>query len=48
MYAANLFHGKKILVTGGGTGLGRGMAGKFLSLVFNGTKELVDRNRPHR
>lgn len=32
MYTANLFHGKKILVTGGGTGLGRGMAGKFLSL----------------
>jgi NAD(P)-dependent dehydrogenase (short-subunit alcohol dehydrogenase family) len=32
MYAANLFKGKKILVTGGGTGLGRGMAAKFLSL----------------
>ncbi len=32
MYSANLFQGKKILVTGGGTGLGRGMAGKFLAL----------------
>ena len=32
MYAAGLFGGKKILVTGGGTGLGRSMAEKFLSL----------------
>src|SRR5262245_4407567 len=32
MYAANLFSGKKILVTGGGTGLGRSMSEKFLSL----------------
>src|SRR5215470_13850182 len=32
MYAANLFSGKKILVTGGGTGLGRAMSEKFLSL----------------
>src|SRR5262250_1596459 len=32
MYAANLFSGKKILVTGGCTGLGRSMSEKFLSL----------------
>ena len=32
MFASNLFAGKKILVTGGGTGLGRAMAEGFLGL----------------
>ncbi|MDN3518964.1 SDR family oxidoreductase [Aquisalimonas lutea] len=32
MFQPNLFHGQRILVTGGGTGLGRGMAEKFLEL----------------
>jgi NAD(P)-dependent dehydrogenase (short-subunit alcohol dehydrogenase family) len=32
MYAAQLFAGQRILVTGGGTGLGRAMAEGFLSL----------------
>jgi NAD(P)-dependent dehydrogenase (short-subunit alcohol dehydrogenase family) len=32
LFKAQLFAGKKILVTGGGTGLGRGLAAKFLSL----------------
>jgi NAD(P)-dependent dehydrogenase (short-subunit alcohol dehydrogenase family) len=32
MFASNLFAGKKILVTGGGTGLGRAMAERFLGL----------------
>lgn len=32
MYQAKLFEGKRILVTGGGTGLGRAMADKFLEL----------------
>ena len=32
MFQSGLFSGKKILVTGGGTGLGRAMAERFLSL----------------
>lgn len=32
MYAKGLMTGQRILVTGGGTGLGRAMAGKFLEL----------------
>jgi NAD(P)-dependent dehydrogenase (short-subunit alcohol dehydrogenase family) len=32
MFQAGLFRGKKILVTGGGTGLGKAMAERFLSL----------------
>ncbi|MCA0243294.1 MAG: SDR family oxidoreductase [Proteobacteria bacterium] len=32
MYQADLFNGQRILVTGGGTGLGKAMAERFLSL----------------
>src|SRR5262249_523884 len=32
MFRADLFKGKRFLVTGGGTGPGRGMQGKFVSL----------------
>ena len=32
MFVDGLFAGKKILVTGGGTGLGRAMAERFLGL----------------
>jgi NAD(P)-dependent dehydrogenase (short-subunit alcohol dehydrogenase family) len=32
MFEKNLLHGKRILITGGGTGLGKGMAQRFLKL----------------
>ncbi len=32
MFERNLLHGKRILITGGGTGLGKGMAQRFLEL----------------
>ena len=32
MYAPQLFAGQRILVTGGGSGLGKAMAERFLSL----------------
>ena len=32
MFEKNLLHGKRILITGGGTGLGKGMAQRFLEL----------------
>ena len=32
MFKKNLLHGKRILITGGGTGLGKGMAQRFLEL----------------
>ena len=32
MFAADLLHSKRILITGGGTGLGKGMATRFLEL----------------
>lgn len=32
MFNPNLLHHKRILITGGGTGLGKGMAGRFLEL----------------
>ena len=32
MFTEGLLRGRRILVTGGGTGLGKGMAEKFLSL----------------
>jgi NAD(P)-dependent dehydrogenase (short-subunit alcohol dehydrogenase family) len=32
MFENNLLHGKRILITGGGTGLGKGMAQRFLEL----------------
>jgi len=32
MFQKNLLHGKRILITGGGTGLGKGMAQRFLEL----------------
>lgn len=32
MFQSNLLHGKRILITGGGTGLGKGMAHRFLEL----------------
>ncbi|MGC2473277.1 MAG: SDR family NAD(P)-dependent oxidoreductase, partial [Candidatus Sulfotelmatobacter sp.] len=32
MFAPDLLHSKRILITGGGTGLGKGMAARFLEL----------------
>lgn len=32
MFQSNLLHSKRILITGGGTGLGKGMAARFLEL----------------
>ena len=32
MFQKDLFNGKKILVTGGGTGLGKAMASRYLQL----------------
>ena len=32
MFAPDLLHSKRVLITGGGTGLGRAMAGRFLEL----------------
>ena len=32
MFTEGLLRGRRILITGGGTGLGKGMAAKFLSL----------------
>lgn len=32
MFGSNLMHGQRVLVTGGGTGLGKSMAAKFMSL----------------
>lgn len=35
MFSADLLHSKRILITGGGTGLGKGMASRFLELGAN-------------
>jgi short-subunit dehydrogenase involved in D-alanine esterification of teichoic acids len=32
MFQPDLLHSKRILITGGGTGLGKGMASRFLDL----------------
>jgi NAD(P)-dependent dehydrogenase (short-subunit alcohol dehydrogenase family) len=48
MFQPDLLHGKRILITGGGTGLGKGMAQRFLELgadvyICGRRKEVLDK-----